>query len=59
MCGNLLFFILGLIQLRGYKNILVQKAKNDGTSNIEFIFGKPYAIMTEEDYIKNLKTWYE
>lgn len=63
-----ILFILGVFMLGfyirdfAYKYNLVNKAKAPkeyGGSNIEFIFGKPYAILSEEDYINNCEVWYE
>jgi hypothetical protein len=59
--GFIAAVILHLYASYMYKKILVSKANapKHGMSNIEFILGKPYVIMPEEDYLKNCKLWYE
>lgn len=54
--GFIAAFILHIYANYTYKKILVSKAKGDGQvspvrpGNTEFIFGKPYVIIPEEEY---------
>ena len=59
--GFAIGLILYIVNMRMYKKILIEKAKAplSGQCNVEFIFGKPYVIMSEADYCKNCKVWYE
>ena len=61
LLGVLLGLVIHLLCLQAYKNNLANKADapKRGQSNREFILGKPYVIMHDEEYVKNCLVWYE